>query len=241
MINLFKPVWRFLLDLLFPIRCLGNCGRFDIWLCPECMELLVKNGQGECPVCRQIQTRGQTCLNCKSKTRLDGLFVYTDYQIPLAERLIQVLKYQYAESIGKLLGQLIASAELLNHNPIFKQKNKWLVMPVPLHRFRKNERGFNQSEIIARSFAQKLDIKIKNDILFRTVYTQPQAKLKRSKRLNNLHDKIKTRTGVELSGQNVIIIDDVATTTATLNECAKALKKSGAKEVWGMVFARSKD
>lgn len=235
-----KKSWLFLLDLLFPIRCLA-CGRFDEWLCSDCQAVLQKPPEPQCPHCRRLQSSNQTCPNCLGVSALSGLFVLADYQKQLVERLIHSLKYQYLAEIGALLGQLLAQSFQKSEAVKPADQSRPIVTVVPLHWRRQNERGFNQSELIARVFAETLDWPLRTDILVRTVHTSAQAKLSRAVRLENLCHVFRIRNGVVLSGQTVIIIDDVATTTATLETCAQALKKSGARAIWGAVIARSQE
>ncbi|MBU0707704.1 ComF family protein [Patescibacteria group bacterium] len=230
---------RLIKDIVFPVQCLGNCGTYDTWLCPACSNQIFNELDPECPHCRRKQQSNKTCSKCQTQTALDGLIILTDYQSPLIQKLIQSFKYKYVEDIGKLFGQRLAQklCSCLNTHGLIK--NNTIITTVPLHWKRKNERGYNQSEIIANSLTDTLDVGVNHDTLTRPVYTSSQAKLKRHERLKNLNNSFQLKTGVVLSGQNVIIIDDVATTTATLGECAKILKRAGANSVWGAVIARS--
>ena len=224
-----RRYWQLVLDCIFPIRCVGGCGRYDRWLCDDCRKRIGPIPQPECPVCRRPQASYLTCPDCSHKTSLAGLFVRADYQQPLIQTCVHALKYRFIEELGVSLGQEIASAI-----------QKPVVIPIPLHWQRKNERGFNQAETIARAFGQALDWPVRTDILSRAYYTSPQAQLARAERLANLTAAIRVKRGVVISGQTVILIDDVATTLATLEACAQTLRKAGAGKVWGVVFARSK-
>ncbi len=231
-----KKIFDWLLNTIFPVQCIGRCGTYDTWLCQPCAHKLVVNQPPECPVCRQPLRKYSVCRNCRDKTCLNGLIVLTDYKNVLAEKLVQLMKYQYVKQLGVTAGRLLGQKIKTSLENIADYKN---IVPVPLHRRRKNERGFNQSEIIANSASKILDIPCKNNILKRHRYRQPQATLSKKQRLRNLNDAFRADSRLVLSGQMVIIIDDVATTTATLNECAKALKKIGVTKVMAAVIARS--
>ncbi|MBU4216276.1 hypothetical protein L6270_02600 [Candidatus Parcubacteria bacterium] len=111
-----------------------------------------------------------------------------------------------------------------------------LIIPVPLHNKRLRWRGFNQSEKLAHFIANKSQIKINTENLKRIKFKKPQASLKKEARLKNIQN-VFTWQGAKLNHQNIILVDDVTTTGATLNECAKILKANGANEVWGLVLA----
>lgn len=233
-------LWRFCLDCLFPIRCLGGCGRYDNWLCPGCQDMIGARPGSECPACRRPRSTNATCPECAETTALAGLFVRADYQRPLVQTCVHSLKYQFIEKLGDYIGWEIARTVNVEQISVTAARQKPIVIPVPLHWQRRNERGFNQAELIARAFGRALDWPVKTDILVRTHYTAAQAKLSRAGRLSNLIAAFRPAPGVVLSGQTVIIIDDVATTTATLEACAQTLRQAGAGVVWGAVFARSK-
>ncbi len=235
---LLKRLIRNLLDCFFPVQCLGGCKTYDTWLCHQCVKNVLANPpDSECPYCRISNSGFQTCPACRTKTSLAGLIVLANYDQQTVQDSVKTLKYKYVSEVGVRLGQLLAQ-KIRGLKPHLSERP--IIMPVPLHYKRKNERGFNQSEIIARSMAQELDYSVRCDILVRSVYTTPQAGLEKTDRLRNLNNAFKIKeSGLVLSQQNVILIDDVATTTSTLNECAKVLKASGAREIWGAVIARS--
>jgi ComF family protein len=128
-----------------------------------------------------------------------------------------------------------------------------LVVPIPLHKRRLRWRGFNQSELLANYISENLtpgmEIPVLNDILIRKKHTTPQMQVKKySERKENIKDAfeiypVKSAGGSaekfkRIKNKNILLVDDVATTGATLNECAKTLKQSGAKKVFALVLAR---
>lgn len=113
-----------------------------------------------------------------------------------------------------------------------------LVVPVPLSTRRLRERGFNQSELIARKIAQALHLTCDNTLLLRTRHTVPQTEMSlRRERLFNVRNAFSCITPERVNGRHVILIDDVFTTGATLSECAKVLQSAGAKKVTALVVA----
>ena len=112
-----------------------------------------------------------------------------------------------------------------------------LVVPVPLSRKRRRWRGFNQAELLARAVAQNYGLTLDSNNLIRIKHKKPQAKLNEIHRLANVKECFAWRGG-DLNKKNIILVDDVVTTGATLNECAKVLKAAGAGQVWGLVVAK---
>ncbi len=108
------------------------------------------------------------------------------------------------------------------------------IVPVPLSRTRLRERGYNQAELIANHIAKITEKNLLN-VLKRIKHTQAQANLSRKERIENVREAFVADNKV--NGLRIIVIDDVFTTGSTLNECAKALYKKGAKEVYGLTFA----
>ncbi len=139
-----------------------------------------------------------------------------------------MFKYNYLLEIADIFEKIINDINFNNAWPDFA------VIAVPLHARRERERGFNQSAIIAGLFAKKLGLKINNN-LFRVVYTVQQAKLSGEARRKNLKDAFMFNGQVP---EKVLLVDDVYTTGATMQECAKVLKDRGVKVVCGLVLAR---
>ncbi|MFH0912283.1 MAG: ComF family protein [Patescibacteria group bacterium] len=156
------------------------------------------------------------------------------WQSPL-KQLIYGLKYYRAKPIAKSLGQLLA-----NNARLAGVDKAILVLPVPLHRGRLWDRGFNQSDLLAQEVASQLNLPLKR-FLVRKKSTRPQFGLGRSARQDNLAGAfdVLARYSNDVVGQTILLVDDVITTGATLNECAKVLKTKGAREVWGLVLAKA--
>jgi len=113
---------------------------------------------------------------------------------------------------------------------------KALIIPIPLHPRRERWRGFNQAELIAREIADYLHLEMSVGELIRVKHRKPQTKLNKKDRKNNIKNCFFWR-GSGLSGRDIVLVDDVATTGATLNEAARILKENGAGRVWGLVAA----
>lgn len=182
---------------------------------------------------------GMTHPRCKKRYALDGLFACFEYK-SVVKKLIYKYKYKpYISDLKTPIGTLMV--EGLNENELFFSilKDSPLFIPVPLSVKRERERGYNQSALIAQYVAQYFH-KEYVDILERTKNTQPQYLLKKEQRKVNVFGafKILDKHRKLINGRTIVVVDDIATSCSTLAECAKVLKKNGAKEVWGVVFAR---
>lgn len=228
-----------LADLLFPIECLG-CGRNGRYLCDACLARIPRQTERACPVCRRTSVHGRTCLACAAKTPLDGIFAAARYDHPLVRATIHAHKYRFIESISAPLAELLRE-EI--HNAGLPLPHA--ILPVPLHARRLRLRNFNQAELLAQRLAQALTpglpIDVVTDALIRVRPTLPQAKTRsREERLANLRGAFAwqaTGDTSDLRSRNIWLVDDVSTTAATLEECARVLKAQGAREVLGVVVA----
>ena len=151
------------------------------------------------------------------------------------QELIHNFKYKGKISLGKKLGHRLAE-ELKGQN----LSDFTYLIPVPLHKARKRERGFNQSEILAEALAQKLNLRLPQNILIRIKNTKDQTKLSIEERKQNVAGAFQVQDQHKiLHGQKIILVDDVITTGATLNECARVLKQAGAKEILAVTIAKA--
>ena len=111
------------------------------------------------------------------------------------------------------------------------------IIAVPLHRKRRKERGFNQAYLIARRLGKKLHIRVEGRVLLRIKKSMPQMDLPAHQRERNVMGAFKVRKAKRIEGKRILLIDDVMTTGATVNECARVLKRSGSKEICVITIA----
>lgn len=200
-----------LLDLIFPPRCAG-CGKLETLVCPQCEARFQKL----IPKARVI-------------TPLEGLHTAFLYEEPL-KKIIHAFKYDNQPRLAPVLGKHLYAAY---------DDKKWpatLVTAVPLHAKRLRERGYNQAGLLAQSLAKQIGIPYVADALIKTRHTEQQAHLNADERWVNVEGAY-TANHVRVSGESIIIIDDVVTTGATLRQCATALIESGAARVWALTVA----
>jgi len=232
----FSQVKNFALEILFPKICFG-CQREGEYLCQDCKAILDFTRDFYCLCLKptKIPKPGK-CRNCQRKN-LDGLYFPFNYQISLVKNLIQHFKYgplvkELAKPLADCLKDYFA---LLDEKLDFSD---FLVLPLPLEKSRLKWRGFNQAEELARYFCQDFNLEMRNDILFKIKKTSPQMELDQKERRENIEGAFKVEKGEVVENRKILLIDDVYTTGATLEEAAKILKNSGAKKVWGLVLAR---
>ena len=226
-----------LLDFIFPKRCV-SCWRFGAYICSDCFSKIEFIEKPVCPICQRQAVGGRTHPGCRNRYRLDGLVLACRYWGPVARATIQV-KYKWIYDIEKVF------VELLTDNLWrFDLPKELILVPVPLSLKRKRWRGFNQAEILAKSLAKSFAVPFA-DVLVRVRETATQVGLKRDKRKENVKGAFAIRSsrhpeldsGSKLLDKDILLVDDVYTSGATMAECCRVLKKAGAKEVWGLAVA----
>lgn len=228
---------RDIVDFLVPAYC-GVCrqklSRNEKVICDKCFYGISVITRPYCERCGK-PTQGETvCNDCIehphnfSRARAIG-----QYDGVLGE-LVRLLKYDKKLSVGKRLGNMLAT---ILQSDEFLSGSKAIV-PVPLHRVAYRRRGYNQSEILAYEVSKLTGVPVINKILYRIKPTKSQTKLSPEERKENVKGAFRV-IGNELKGKKVILIDDVCTTGATLDECASELMKAGADEVYALVCARA--
>jgi ComF family protein len=217
-----------LLDFIFPKRCV-NCGAYGAYLCKKCVLRVEFVEHPVCPVCQRQAIGGKVHPICRTKYSLDGLVAAAKYRGPV-KPLISKLKYKYVSDIGEVLVNLIAQNFWR-----YEAGQKLKLVPIPLHKRRKNWRGFNQAEVIASIISAKFGVGVSN-ILVRVIETKTQVGLKAEDRKKNVKDAFGLAGSVDRDVV-YILVDDVFTTGATMNEACRVMKRAGAREVWAMVVA----
>ena len=208
---------KFIMDTIFPVRWVG-CGAYDAYLCGSCLAgVRIKN---DSDIVGAVQ-----------------VFAAASYGDGLVEKTLKMFKYGFVKDLAgpvsdiarTYIDNLPSGLRIFAGNP--------LLVPVPLHKRRLNWRGFNQSEVLAEKIAGAYGLELGLDILARTKNSKPQADTEnRDERLGNVAGVF--RCGGDPKNRNIVLVDDICTTGATINECAKILAAKGAGKIKALVIAR---
>ena len=230
-------VSNWFLDMLFPKHCAG-CGKGGGYVCEEC-EIGMWEEEQICPGCVRASRYGLKHVYCTEKSPLTGVTCLWAYE-GIARKLIASGKYKFYYDY---LRELTINSCPITVRPEFTQFREFisgrpLMVPVPLHPRRLRERGFNQAKVISLSLGLSFELNTQ-ELLVRVKDTGRQVGRDRGKRLKAMEKAFQISPKSELSiPTNVMLVDDVWTTGATMNECARTLKQGGVKKVWGLVLAR---
>jgi competence protein ComFC len=212
------------LDFLFPKKCLG-CGAKNVILCAKCLDSLP-----EAPFAENRTT---------PRLRSGQVFAATSYQDEIVKKSIRLLKYHGIKILAEPLAELMYQ-RLFKGRPFCGPKvGPWVIIPIPLSKKRQRSRGFNQAELIGRFLSDKMSIRMATDVLYKIKETASQVEIKdREKRLRNIIGAFSVKNQELIKDKNIILIDDIVTTGATINEARRVLKTAGAKKVIGWVVAK---
>lgn len=218
---------RRLLDHVAPPCCVG-CGRPRCWLCPPCLRLVGLPSLPLCPGCKR-PLDGRPHRYCSRPCPLLSLTVLGRYDGVLRIAIL-ALKYRGCRRISRPLAALLAA----QMRPLIGPGD--LLVPIPLRRSKRRERGYSQTDLLAVGLAQHLDLRVERKALHLVRSTRDQTRLSGAERLVNLQSAFEARSR-KVSGRRVWLIDDVTTTGATLAAAALALQEAGATEVRAAVIA----
>jgi ComF family protein len=221
-----------LLDLLFPVRCAG-CGVVGELFCGACRACVQPIPQPICPRCGRPAQDARRCDRCcGADFHVAAVRAAAVYAEPLS-RIIHAFKYDRQPALGAPLGGLLA--DYWCSRPVTVD----VVIPVPLHRQRQRERGFNQAQLLAEELCRNAGLPLlQPGLLTRQRNTRQQVHLGRDERQDNVAGAF-LWSGPELGGASALLIDDVMTTGATLEACGAALHAAGAGRVWALTVARA--
>jgi ComF family protein len=235
-----------LVSVLFPAGCricekqLTTASRVPI--CDECLESFERVPGILCQVCgRPLHGLVRNpehpliCPACQDKTyAFDCARSFAVYQGALV-RAILLLKFEQMEPLGAWFAQRLAELANIEGEKLAAD----VVVPVPLHRDRERERGYNQAALISKPLAKRLRLPHKAVLLMRTRARPDKQVLSLEERWESVRGAFATRPGSQVDKLRVLLVDDVLTTGATLDACARALREAGAKSVAGLTIARA--
>ncbi|OGI60611.1 hypothetical protein A2641_00720 [Candidatus Nomurabacteria bacterium RIFCSPHIGHO2_01_FULL_37_25] len=226
-----------ILNIVFPVKCV-SCGKNESDFCIKCLS--------DSPPAERENP--------------EWIFSLYDYRHPPIKKALWLLKYKGKKRLTKSFAEVIYEKilEELSDLSIMENFNNIILIPIPLSRKRMRERGYNQAELICRELVKinnlrrgsevdtasstgSVNLKLENDILIKIKETERQARIEnRKKRLENILGSFSVKNeeqNKKLINRNIILIDDITTTGATLNEARKILKKAGARKVIAFTVA----
>jgi len=242
---IFKGALDALASVVFPGPCricgqtLTNASRIPI--CEACLAGFERIAEPMCGCCGRpfasavaAEAAQPLCRLCRVNFyAFDRARSFAIHDDALSEAIV-LLKYEEVARLGDWFAARLAEI-------VFRSPGDWradVLVPVPLHPQRRRERGYNQAELIARPLAKRLNLKFQPHFLMRTKPRPPQLLLSRTERWASVRGAYATREGAKVDNLRVLLVDDVMTTGATLDACARALKKAGAASVLGLTVAR---
>ena len=239
-INLLNKTLSNIFCFLFPISC-SICSKIlpsDDYnrLCNECEKNIKFNSSFFCVICAiPLEHGGMHCPTCIKNLKTSYKFIRSvGIYEGILKDLIVGLKYQNKHYCNRILAKLLAQT----YNIYFKEINIDILIPIPMHPIKKLFHNYNHCELLSNELSKLLSISTNNKTLLKTKLTRSQAKLNRAQRLNNLTNAFKISDNKIIEGKNILLIDDVCTTTTTIQECATTLKNAGAKNVYALCLAR---
>ena len=233
------------INMILPPRCIkcGNMLSEHNGLCPDCFNQIKFISEPICNICgtplnneKNLNiSKKYICANClKEKKKLFDIkrsaFIYDDP----SKKLILDLKFNDKTINAEILSNMMYSAG----KDIWKE-NPDIIIAVPLHKLRLIKRKYNQSILLAKNLSKKTKIPVDYSSLIRSENTIPQVKLSGKARLNNLKNAFIVKNPINIENKKIVLIDDVETTGSTLRECAKVLKRAGAKNIYALTIART--
>ncbi|MBI2591545.1 MAG: ComF family protein [Candidatus Brennerbacteria bacterium] len=233
MIKFIKKIQALALEILFPLKCLG-CKIPNTLLCAKCFNKIPLNQTLFCADCNRRLAQNKKICHLKTAFVLAAA---GSYENDILRELILTFKYKKLKPVAGILAEIL-NRYIKNLNLDFK---KYEIIPIPLHQIRQKERGFNQAELIANTLiAVNSNLRKSHFLrLKRIKNNRPQAQIKNhNQRQENIRDCFQVVNPEKIKGKNIILLDDVSTSGATLEEAAKMLKKSGAKKIIGLVIAK---
>ena len=238
-----------LLDLVFPKHCVG-CSKEGNYFCPKCLTM-IKRVRQICPVCERPTPFGQTHTFCRTRNSLDGLISLFTYE-GIIRGAIHKLKYKFVTDLESEFWKIIQSSlekrgeEILvlkrfisSESNLFIAEEKPVIVPIPLYWYKEHFRGFNQSSLFGKRLASCFSLSFSDKILVRARSVPSQTKLTQGERMENVKGIFRISPNILISQyHNILLVDDVWTTGATMKEATKTLKIAGVKTVWGLTVAR---
>ena len=236
-------VTRALLDFFFPSQCRICEGSLNgaKWVCNECLAKIKTISSPYCYRCGIsladifLEVEEPFCKECKSQPRYFHQARAVAIYEGVMRECIHLFKYAGKRALSEALGELM----VVFIDDQWGKESFDLIVPVPLHPRRKRERGFNQAELLTLPVKTHLNIPIDTKNLIRNRPTRTQTTLDRKERIENVKGAFEIRALSPFTDRHILLVDDIFTTGATLNECSRTLMEAGARKVYALTLARA--
>ncbi|MDD5769351.1 MAG: phosphoribosyltransferase family protein [Candidatus Gracilibacteria bacterium] len=225
----------FFKDLIAPKKCY-SCHKEGLFLCKECLEE-IGYFESICPVCKQSSRNFEVHFYCKNDfVYFDKVIILNHYKNKIIKKLIKDAKFYHRKDILQDLSIYLGNKLL---SSIDEKNDEIVLISIPMFFWKKMLRGYNQSEVLIKSLADKFNIKYNFKIIKKIKSTKPQSHLSKIERLENLQNVFifNKKELQKYKHKTFIIVDDVVSTGTTLNEIAKLLKQNGVKKIYGLCLA----
>lgn len=231
-----RGLFNDILDFIFPPECLVcecRLAGHERFFCEECRELADDIEYSICPSCRgEIEQVKVGCRSCRGGNPITALWACGSFD-QFYRPIVHGIKYHSLIPLTRIMSDIIVS----RIDKAEARRFLDVAVPIPLHWTRQRDRGFNQSEILANELGKSLDIPVLTKALTRIKKTLDQTGLSAEARLENMKGAFQVKNADEIAKRRVLLVDDVTTTGATLNEAARVLRDSGCRNVYGAVIA----
>ncbi len=241
--KILNQIYDFALNLLFPPRC-EFCSELMEWfpkpnapLCEPCLQEALIIEDNSCVYCgkRMRDDSRTTCGQCAGMRYYARVYSACEYEGLIRDKLLE-FKFKGRKQLARALTWLIIEKLKMTNNLNFD-----IIVSVPVHYAKMNERGYNQSELIARRLADYYSKPLSTHSLVKSKPTESQSKLDKRDRNVNVRGAFELIDADKITGKKVLLVDDIITTGATVNECSRVLIEAGAKEVYVVTAATGKN
>lgn len=217
-----------LTGIIAPHQCIA-CGMSGSVLCDKCLLSAGDPPPSRCAGCRKLTVNYKTCNSCRSWLNLESVYVATVYE-GVYESLIHAFKFDLRRQAATSVAKIMSSMSLSKYD-------NYIAIQIPTAPSRMRSRGFDHARLMLNEYSRLNNIDQKGNVLKRRTNIR-QLGATRPERLTQLNEEFYINDTKTINNKNVLIIDDVVTTGATLSAAAKVLRKAGAKSVTALVFAQ---
>jgi len=246
---MFTKITNVFLDIMFPPICLGckeHLEKRNEFICAACLGSIKLNNTLFCPVCQVRLAENKKICNHGPEKNMQFPYLLaaaTNYDSQIIQNLIHYYKYKNFNEISNTLGNILIEYLwfTFENSKLIRQlaDENYSVAYIPLHFIRENTRGFNQSKLLAQIISKNFNLELV-DALIRIKNNPPQAKLRNhNERQKSISNAFQIANPDKIKNKNIILLDDVHTSGATMSEAAKILKQNGANKIIALVIAKA--